>query len=331
MTPRGRQLLGAVGLLSAAACVRVASAHGPAPEFWAFTGPWDRRSAASATTHQRQLDAVVSGWIGLDSITGAPYLRYPDSLSRRRSRRMALVTSESNERFRPELVRVLAGDGARLAAAARWIAIVAARGGYSGLVLDFEGHPAADLPAVLGVVRAITDSAHAHGVRRIAVAIPAADTLAYPARPFVAITDAVLVMLYDEHWNRAAPGPIASPAWVRRWLDVRVREVGAAHVVAGFPTYGYQWRTGVDSAAATVGFLEARALAAQGRTRLAPDPGSGTLRAISPDGWELWIADASLLDSLVGIARARRVSRIALWRLGLEDPAVWTRVVRRRR
>jgi spore germination protein YaaH len=321
--------LGAAGCAIFASCARPALARSPATRFWAFTGPWDPRSAASAVAHQRKLDVVVSGWIGLDTITGAPFIRYPDSIPRlaRGTRYMALVTSEQNERFHPAVVRALAADPTRLASAAAWIASTASRARYAGLVIDFESHDAADLPVLITVIRAIADSSRAHGVAEIAVAIPALDTLAYPARPLLAVADAVIVMLYDEHWNRSAPGPIASPRWVRAALDARVREGGAERVIAGFPLYGYRWRIGSDSAAATVGFGEARAMASSDHQALARDSASATLHA-SAGGSETWVADAVLLDSLVRIARTDGVTRVALWRLGLEDPAIWSAIAR---
>lgn len=329
MTRLASRALGIAGLAVLASCARPALARSPATRVWAFTGPWDPRSEASAVVHQRQLDVLVSGWIGLDTITGAPFIRYPDSIPRLRrgTRYMALVTSEQNERFRPAVVRALAADPARLASAAGWIAATASRARYSGLIIDFESHDAADLPSLLTVIRAIADSSRVHGVNEIAVAIPALDTLAYPARPLLNVADAVIVMLYDEHWNRSAPGPIASPQWTRTALDARVREAGADRVIAGFPLYGYQWRAGSDSAAATVGFADARAFASSHHIALARDAASFTLHA-SVGGSETWVADAVLLDSLVRIARADGVTRVALWRLGLEDPAVWSRLAR---
>ena len=327
-----RAAVRALGIACCAAlssCGTPALARSPVTRFWAFTGPWDPRSEASAISHQRQLDVVVSGWIGLDTITGAPFIRYQDSIPRltHGTRYMALVTSEQNERFRPAVVRALAADPTRLASAAGWIGAAASRARYAGLVIDFEAHEATDLPAMIAVIRAIADSSRAHGVAEIAVAIPALDTLAYPAKPLLAVADAVIVMLYDEHWSRSAPGPVASPQWTRTALDARVREAGADRVIAGFPLYGYQWRVGTDSAAATVGFDDARTIAASHHVPLSRDPASFTLH-VSAGGSETWVADAVLLDSLVRVARADGVSRVALWRLGLEDPAVWTRMSR---
>lgn len=318
------------GCVVTASCARPAIARSPTIRFWAFTGPWDPRSAASAVSHQRDLAVLVSGWIGFDTVGDMPFIRYPDSIPRRarRTQYMALVTSELNERFRPALVRALAADPRRLASAAGWIAGTSRRARYSGLVIDFEAHDASDLPALLTVLRAIADSSRAHGVSRIAVAIPALDTLAYPARPLLAIADAVIVMLYDEHWSRSAPGPIASPRWARAALQARVREAGADRVIAGFPLYGYRWRLGSDSAAATVSFEDARDAATLRQASLIRDTASSTLHARTPDGSETWVADAVLLDSLLRVARAEGVTRVALWRLGLEDPAIWPALAR---
>jgi spore germination protein YaaH len=50
-----------------------------------------------------------------------------------------------------------------------------------------------------------------------------------------------------------------------------------------------------------------------------------TLHAVG-DGWTIWSSDAVLLDTLMHDAWTLGVMRVALWRLGLEDPAIWTRL-----
>jgi spore germination protein YaaH len=51
------------------------------------------------------------------------------------------------------------------------------------------------------------------------------------------------------------------------------------------------------------------------------------LHALEPGVWELWMTDAELLRVLVDQVTGLGVRRIALWRLGQEDPDVW-RVLR---
>ncbi|MGH7618551.1 MAG: hypothetical protein ACREPM_15130 [Gemmatimonadaceae bacterium] len=298
----------------------------PRAELWAFTAPWDPRSDSSLRANAALLDVAVTGWIGLDSNTALPILPspYPDTirLTSARPTRMAIVTAWHGDRFHPSTIRTLAHDDARLARAASAIASHSAALRYGGLVLDFEGLERADLPSLLRVVKAITDSAHARHVSTIVVAIPATDTAAYPAKPIADVADLVMPMLYDQHWSTSAPGPISEPAWVRASLARRVAEVGASRIVAALPAYGYRWPT-TGKPAEDVTFADAKRSVTQAGVSLERDPRSETLHATKKGDWEIWVTDADLLGTLAREARQVGVTRLALWRIGQEDPATW--------
>jgi len=313
-------------LASASACgAQQKPARSQRAEYWGFTGPWEAASDSSVRRHGRALDVVITGWIGLDSATARPLLPspYPDTLlgRSRTPRRMAIVTSWHGDRFHPRTIRTLAATPQLLATAAREIADHAASMGYSGLVLDFESLDSTDLAAQVGVIRAIADAARARGVSQIAVAIPATDTNAYPARPLLDIADYLIVMLYDQHWTGSEPGPISEPAWVKGALARRIAEGGADRIVAGLPTYAYRWRPGQPTE--ILGYREAAAIARKESVPLKRDKATGTLRARRGSSWDMWVTDATLLERLVRDARSSGVRRFALWRLGQEDPAIW--------
>ena len=291
--------------------------------FWGFTAPWDARSDSSLRAHEPVLDAAITGWIQLDSVTGRPTLLYPDHSRRAGASmsRFALVTSWHGREFHPRLVRRLGANARELAAVASRVAGLVSRHGYTGIVLDLEEQSAADTALTARVVRVIADSVREHGASTVAVAIPAADTAAYPTRGFFPAADFVVVMLYDEHWSTSAPGPVATPDWVRRTLGQRISDVGADHIVAALPLYGYLWRG--DQPAEPLSFAEAQRAASQSNVEIARDPASQSLHAIQPGSWELWSSDAELLRVLRDEVAALGVTRIALWRLGQEDPGVW--------
>ena len=298
-------------------------------ELWGFTAPWDPASAASVARNGHRLHAVVTGWIALDSASARPFvaaeLRDTQRLARG-TQWLAIVTSYHRDRFHARPIRTLAARPALLGEAARWIAQHAATGGYRGLVLDFETLEPRDLDAQLAVVRAVRDSARARGVSMVAVAVPAVDAASYPVRRLLAVADLVLVMLYDQHWLTSGPGPIADPAWVARALAARIAEAGdARRVIAALPLYGYRWRRGAPTE--IVSFSDARRIAAETRTPLARDAASQTLRATRAD-WDLWVTDAELVRRLVREARDLGVRRLAFWRLGQEDPALWAALAR---
>jgi spore germination protein YaaH len=319
--------LALAGAFPAAAQSRPASQRA---EFWGFTGPWDIHSTKSVRDHGGKLRAVISGWITIDSASAQPVLPspYPDTIRPRNGTpdRMAIVTSWHGEHFHAEPVRRLGRDPERLARAAGAIARHAEAMRYSGLVLDFETLEPADLPSLLRVARAIGDSARAHRVRTIAMAIPATDTAAYPARALLGVVDALIVMLYDQHWAGSEPGPIADPAWVRSALALRVAEAGPGRIVAALPAYGYRWRKGLPTE--SVSFEEAKRMASAARAPLQRDENSRFLRSRAGKDSEIWVCDAQLLATLIQQSRALGVHRFAIWRLGQEDPAVWRSVIR---
>ena len=317
-----------IALFVAASIVTQRTLGAQRPEVWAFTGPWDTHSDASLREHGGRLDAVVTGWIGLDSSSALPLLPspYPDTIrllerTRAGPRRMAIVTSWHGQRFHPETIRRLARDRALLARVSSAVASHAEAMRYRGMVLDFEALGASDLDALVGVVRAMTDSLHARGVSPIVLAIPAGDTAGYPARALLGAADLLLVMLYDQHWSGGEPGPIADPEWVRSMVALRVREAGAGRLIAGLPTYGYRWIQGRPTE--SLSYAEAQRIATRTGVRLARDPTSQTLRASRRGEWELWVTDARQLRSLRSVVRQAGVSRVAYWRLGQEDPEIW--------
>ena len=305
-------------------------------EVWAFTAPWDPGSRASVARAATEADVLVTGWIALDSLAGQPRPLFSDTVTTGGARRFALVTTWSGERFHADVVRRLAADERALAEAGERLAgLSSGTGGgprYEGVVIDLAGLGRSDLIALRLVLRVLADGARRGGARTVAVAVPALDTLGYPLAPLLESADVALVMLYDEHWPGSDPGAIASPEWARKALAVRVAEAGGRRIVAALPLHGYQWRA--SGPAVTIGWREAEALSASAGVRLDRDPATQNLRArmdepgVPGQRWELWISDAVLVRQLTRDARALGVRRIALWRLGLEDPALWDEALR---
>ena len=307
-----------------AACAHLPPEPRGTIDYWGFTGPWDRRSDASVERHGASLARVITGWIALDTISFLPVQLYRDSIGNDPAlapRAMALITSYHGSRFHPEIVRALGDNAEATGITAKAIASLVDSSRYRGVVIDFEGMTPRDLDQLLAFTRAVADSVRAHGVSTVVIAVPAGDTAAYPAGLLLQSADLIMPILYDQHWSASPPGPIASPEWVARSLGTRVAEVGAARIVAALPLYGYRWRKAAETE--VISFDDARRLTTMTNTPLTRDPASETLHAISPEGWELWVSDRVLLETLVREARELGVRTFAMWRLGLEDPAVW--------
>jgi spore germination protein YaaH len=315
---RATRRLAIFGLVASAACATTAPAP-VQPAAWGFAAPRDPHSDSSIHANAAHLDAIVSGWIQLDSVTGRPTLLYPDDPQRipAPTRRLALVTSWEAQRFHPDAIRLLAHDAATLARAAATIGDIVAQHRYAGIEFDLEGQSREDLPLTLAVIRAVRDSTRRRGPATIVVALPASDTAAYPTRAFAAEADNVMIMLYDEHTPTSSPGPVTSPLWVRRALAQRVSDVGAARVIAAFPLYSYLWRP--NQPAQMLSYNEAVHAATEANVEIRRDPTSQALHAVQPGSWELWITDAEQLRALRAEATEMGVGTVAYWRLGQEQ------------
>jgi spore germination protein YaaH len=315
---------GLMALLGLSACLALPRTPSNSIDYWGFTGPWDKRSDQSVANHGVGLSRIISGWIALDTTSFLPIQVYPDTIGDDllvQGRAMALITSYSGSRFHPEIIRGLGGSPEAAGITAGAIAALVDSVGYRGVVIDFEGMTPRDLEPLLAVTRAVSDSVRAHGVHTVVIAVPAGDTAAYPAALLLESADLIMAMLYDQHWSGSAAGPIASPDWVARNLGTRVAEIGAARIVAAFPLYGYRWRRAAETE--VISFDDARKLTTMTNVPLIRDHASAMLHASSPEGWELWVSDHVLLQTLIRDARQLGVRTFALWRLGLEDQAVW--------
>jgi spore germination protein YaaH len=290
-----------------------ATALGPTPVpsvTWLFGTARDLQG--DSTFAGSRIDVAVSGRVQLDSMSGLPSIT--DSVETSgvaATWRFALVTTRHGPKAHPAMVRRVAENPRALALTASRLAHIASTAGYRGLVFDIAEQSKADLPLTLRFLSALADSARRRGVTTIGMVVPAADTASYPTRAFVPAADVVVVQLGDEHWPGSAPGAVATPAWVRRTLGIRVAEVGADRVVAALPLYGYVWRNGTPGQLVSV--AAARRLASEASIELVRDPSSESLHAVRPGSWNMWVSDRVQVDALTREVRGLGVRQIGIW------------------
>ena len=309
----------------AALCMFGSAGCAARPKLWVFTAPWDARSDSALAAGVAPKATIVSGWISLDSAGGTPVALFEDpprSTEERRGNRFALITSYRVDKFHPEAVRALARDVTARRRAADAIETMVRAGAYAGVVLDLEALETGDTTALAVVAGSLSAAARRGGAREVAIAVPALDTIAYAPRVLLPHVDRLLVMLYDQHWLGSEPGPVAARDWARAALSYWVTAAGAERVVAALPVYGYHWRVGIPTD--VVGWNDLQRLSRESGVTVTRDTASGSLRLQMGEKGEAWLADGALLAHMADDARVLGVRTLALWRLGLEDPAVWS-------
>ena len=295
-----------------------------------FYLPWDAASRASVARHAASLDVIAPMSGALDSAAGR--LRWqPDAApaalpARGRKPKVFPVISNAHD----EIWDTAAADGALLdpkAGEAFIDALTAAAKGqnYGGYILDFENLSPQATPAYAPFLARLRTALRPLG-RELWVTVSLG---ADPAliRQLDAATDAVVIMAYDQCWATGTPGPVAGQDWFEATLDAKLpsaKQGGAdlSRYVIALGAYGYDWppvgTATVISAPAAAGLAEA-----QGQTVAREPPAENP--HFSYGGHTVWYLDAQTFRAQRAAAEARHTRGVAIWRLGLEDPAIWTK------
>lgn len=295
----------------------------------AFIEPTVPGARASLESHAGALDEVAV--VGLVLGEGGSVIDRIDQsivdLARLRGLPVLAVLQnidEAGEGWRPERVAALARDRRASDRVAAQLVAIAARRGLSGVHLDLEeldDLPPALLEAIVGAAAKALRAQHLWLAVDVAADLPRTQ-LARLAE----LADEVVVMAYDEHDEDGAPGPIASEPFVARV----VAAAGPVPITLALGIYGYDWIE--DQPGDPVSFVDAHAAAREARVLPGFDEASGNthLQFSDDEGvHDLWLLDAASLWNQLG--QRGPVKRLALWRLGGEDPGIWDAIEAHRR
>lgn len=225
----------------------------------------------------------------------------------------------------PAVFASLLTNPADAARARRNLLALVERGGFDGVNLDFEGIAPAQRAAFTRFVQRLSALFHANGYY-VTLSVPAetandpanAWTGAYDYRALGRVADLIMPMAYDDHYAGGPPGGVAPTAWVAAVARYAVSVVPPAKVVLGLPGYGYDW--GGLSAARPLSFGQADALDdryARGR--------AGSHFAYTAGGvlHEVYFSDVQSFRAQSQVAVDYSLRGVVIWRLGIEDPAIW--------
>ncbi|MBF0514982.1 MAG: glycosyltransferase, partial [Desulfovibrionaceae bacterium] len=293
---------------------------------------WEDTSFSSLKLNAHNLDVLIPEWLHLTGADGTVTENNPER------RKMVMDWLAEN---RPELTitplinnylddwrgdileKALAKESSRRKMLAAIMDFIRS-GGFAGLSLDFENIPPAAQGNFLVFIREAAAALHAEG-KTLSVNVPADDP-AFNYRAISAQADQVIVMAYDEHWATGKKGPIAGMPWFVNVLKRRQADIPASKLILALANYAYDW-TGAGPAE-TKSFEEAVLTAQESEGEIALDPISLNPRFAYEDEQDrehtVWMLDAATMFNQMATAKALRPLGYAIWRLGGEDPSIWS-------
>ncbi len=194
---------------------------------------------------------------------------------------------------------------------------------FAGVNIDFEELTLRDRQLLVAFMRQLRAKLQPAGLL-LTESVPIEDP-AYDLKQLAEVSDFLVPMVYDEHYQSGEPGPIASQGWFQKQIDRLARIAPPAKMVIGMGNYGYDWTIGGTGSAETK-FGEVMSRAAGNGAPVEWNANMGNPVHRYQEGGqrhEVWF-----LDAITALNEARGVADggfrgVALWRLGAEDPDLW--------
>ncbi|MDP1027556.1 glycosyltransferase [Sphingomonas sp. KR1UV-12] len=290
-----------------------------------FYVPGDDAGIASLRQHVGTLDWLVPATFDVRGKDGLVMTRDPqlDRLlaeTPRPPRLLPMVQNLNNDSWDGATIAQLVGHrAARRQLIDRLVKAVQTQHD-AGLVMDFENLPADAIGNYISFLAQLR-AAMPKGTT-LAVTAPAGDA-DWPLARLARVTDRVILMAYDEHWESGAAGPVASQPWFLRVVEDAVRQVGRDRLVVALGSYAYDWHEGGADA---LSIEDAWLAAHDSQAPILFDPASGNAGFAYQDGGvrhQIWMLDAATSWNQLVALRRLGLDDVALWRMGSEDPGLW--------
>jgi peptidoglycan-N-acetylglucosamine deacetylase len=292
---------------------------------------WDDSSYASLKRNLSRLDWIVPEWIrlqdGPDPLVRDIDPRALDLIRRERPATpiIPLVQNYQNEEWNAELLaRSISDEQSRQRLVAALTRLVA-ENNFAGVCIDLEEVPAASQANLYSFMQTLHAAFQARGWI-VAQAVPF-DNPDWNYRAYAATTDYLMLMGYDQHWATSRPGSIAAQDWFEQVLRRRMTELDPNRTIVCFGNYGYDWSDAATEAP-EVSFQETVLAARDSEAAIKFDPATRNpyFDYDESDGSHhvVWFLDAVTAYNQMRAASVYRPAGFALWRLGSEDPSLWS-------
>ena len=196
---------------------------------------------------------------------------------------------------------------------------------FAGICVDFEEPPQGAQANLLTFMQELHTTFAAKGLL-VAQAVPFDDP-DWNYKAYSAASDYLILMAYDQHWTGSDAGSVAAQDWFEQKLIARMRDLNAAKTIIALGNYGYNWSDQTKDAD-EVTFQEALIGARESSASPTFDPATRNpyFEYDEDDGshHKVWFLDAVTAYNEMRAASGFKPAGYGIWRLGSEDPSVWS-------
>ena len=292
---------------------------------------WDESSYESLKRNLDHLDWVVAEWSHLQEgpnplatdvhIPALNWIR----LNRPEVRILPMVQNLVNENWQGDLLARNVADEPHRQNLIRSLTSFVEDNKFAGICVDFEEPPKAAQGNLLTFMQELHTTFAAKNLL-VVQAVPFDDP-DWNYKAYSAASDYLILMAYDQHWTGSDAGPVAAQDWYEQKLIARMHDLDASRTIIALGNYGYNWNdqnTNVDE----VTFQEALITAHESSAAPKFDPATRNpyFEYDEEDNshHKVWFLDAVTAYNQMRAASGYKPAGFGIWRLGSEDPSVWS-------
>ncbi len=140
------------------------------------------------------------------------------------------------------------------------------------------------------------------------------------------VNDYLFVMAIDQHNDGSNAGDLSNQHWVEEILDNVCTRIPSGKVILTIAAGAYDWPE--NSIGKPIGYPQAISTAQENESKITFDPSSANLHYTYFDDDSLehnvYFTDAATNFNIIRMADDWATGGVALWRMGAEDPRLWT-------
>jgi len=312
-----------------------------------FYVPWDETSMSSLEENIKNLDVLIGEFLHLKNADGELREEAEDKADAARQEKavtefvrsarpdlkiFALVNNFDGKAWESDKLAAMLASPAARARCARELVDHANEYDIAGISVDFENVLDSSQSALVQFTNELSAALHSAG-RELSINLPVNND-SFDYRKFADAVDYVILMAYDQHYSGSDPGPVAGVDWFENMLRLRQADVPASKTIVAIGNYAYDWKAGSEPEVKT--FEEAILTALESsdetdRVRIELDPVSlnprfewSEVEDEQEQRHQVWMLDAVSAFNQVAVTRSLGARGVALWRLGGEDPSLWS-------
>ncbi|SEM94164.1 glycosyltransferase [Lihuaxuella thermophila] len=294
---------------------------------YAFYVPWDSKGwfDLNSLGHIKDIDVLIPEWYSLQSDLTLDISRQENVDQLAKKHHVQIIPRLNNfteQKWDGSAVSRMLASPQKRASLIHELHQDVKKHGYAGINIYFEKVRPQDKKRLTAFIKELSTVFHRDGLKVIH-SVPVDDP-AYDYRALSNYADYLDVILYEEHHEEGAPGPIASFNWTKKSLERLPVPAGKRIISLG--TYGYDWAVGSRKPAKALTFNQVMMLADRYQLKVEWDAASSNPYLRYKKGSEehiVWFLDAPAFYNQLRLVHQYGAEGIAFWRLGSEDKAIW--------